>query len=73
MNLSTKTIGIKELAEILHKKPSTIGEDVTRRPHALPPRLNIPGSRLVLWRLVDVEEWLADRVAKPIGRPRRAA
>ncbi len=65
------TLGIEELAKILHKTPRTVAEDVSRRPEALPPRLLIPNSRKVIWRAVDVEEWLAGRVQKKLGRTRQ--
>lgn len=73
MNAAVKTIRIEELSEILHRSATSIASDVTRRPESLPPRLLIPNSRTVLWRMIDVERWLADRVQKPIGRPRKAA
>ena len=73
MNAAVKTIRIEELSEILHRSVTSIASDVTRRPESLPPRLLIPNSRTVLWRMIDVERWLEDRVQKPIGRPRKAA
>ncbi len=62
----TKTVGLEEMAAIVGRKVSTVRGDVTRRPESLPPRLMIPNSRLVRWRLVDVERWLADRAQKHI-------
>ena len=73
MNAAVKTIRIADLALILHRTERTIAEDVSRRPESLPPRLLIPNSKTVLWRMIDVEKWLEDRVQKPIGRPRKAA
>ena len=73
MNAAVKTIRIEELSEILHRSPTSIASDVTRRPESLPPRLLIPNSRTVLWRMIDVESWLEERVQKPTGRPRKAA
>jgi predicted DNA-binding transcriptional regulator AlpA len=29
---------------------------------AVPPRLNIPGTRLLRWRRADVDAWLAEHV-----------
>lgn len=71
MSETLETLGIEEMAKIVRKTPKTVSEDVTRRPESLPPRLIIPNSRGVLWRKIDVEQWLADRVQKPIGRPRK--
>lgn len=72
-NPALKTIGVNEIAIILRKKPTTIREDVTRRPESLPPRLVIPNSRSVVWRVIDVEEWLENRVQKPLGRKRNSS
>jgi len=69
-NPELQTLGIPELAAILRKTQRTVREDVTRRPEALPPRLLIPNSRLVIWRMKEVEEWLEARVQKPLGRKR---
>ena len=69
-NSALQTLGITEIAAILRKSPKTVREDVSRRPEALPPRLIIPNSRLVVWRMKEVEEWLDARVQKPLGRKR---
>jgi len=66
------TIGIEELAAILHMTPKTVSEYVTRKPEALPPRLVLPNCRRVIWRAVDVSEWLEGRVQKTVGRPRKS-
>lgn len=69
---SLATIGVDEMATILHKTPRTVSEDVYRRPESQPPRLRIPGSSKILWRVVDVERWLAEHVAEPVEKmPRR--
>lgn len=73
MDNQIETIGIKEVAGILHKSVASVQKDVTRNPEALPPRLNIPGNRRVLWLKTDVIEWLQSKrtVRAAIGRPRR--
>lgn len=53
-----KTLSIYDLASLLKRSVSTIRSDVTRRPHTLPPRLDIPGTKTVIWLQSDVEEWL---------------
>lgn len=53
-----QTLTIKDLAKILNRSPATIATEVTKYPHKLPPRLNLPGSRRVLWLQEDVEKWL---------------
>jgi predicted DNA-binding transcriptional regulator AlpA len=53
-----KTVDIDYMAKILHKTRRTLEVDVSRRPESLPPRLNIPKSRKVLWLESDVLDWL---------------
>jgi len=48
---------IDEVAQLLHKKKSTIYKDLTRRPESLPPRHFLPFNRKVLFK--DVFEWMA--------------
>jgi predicted DNA-binding transcriptional regulator AlpA len=49
---------VKELAEFLRMSVNTVKADV------LPPRMKIPGSRRVLWRRIDVERWMEDKVQR---------
>lgn len=58
MFIEPKLLNTKDLARLLRKAPRTIEVDVTRRPHSLPPRLRIPGSRRVVWLESDVLKWL---------------
>lgn len=55
-------IGLQDLAALLGRSPETIRKDIHRNPLAVPPRLVIPGTRLLRWRTVDVQEWLRQRV-----------
>lgn len=55
-------IGLRDLAALLGRSPETIRKDIHRNPLAVPPRLVIPGTRLLRWRTVDVQEWLRQRV-----------
>lgn len=50
---------LEDLAAILGRSPETIRRDLRRNPDAVPPRLQLPGTRLLRWRAVDVEAWLA--------------
>ncbi|MEX3944815.1 helix-turn-helix transcriptional regulator [Paraburkholderia sp. BR10937] len=52
-------LDLHELAELLGRSPETIKKDLRRNPMAVPPRVNIPGTRLLRWRRADVEAWLA--------------
>lgn len=60
--MSPNLLDIHELAELLGRSPATIKKDLRRNPRAVPPRLHIPGTRLLRWRRVDVEAWLAEHV-----------
>lgn len=54
MNLLT----VSDLSRILGRSPHTVRADVHRNPDALPPRLQLPGTRLLRWRPADVDRWL---------------
>lgn len=56
--MSIKTIGVEELAELLHRRPETIRSDARRRPATLPPILRIPKTRRLLWLEEDVVNWM---------------
>lgn len=58
----SKLLDLNELAEYLGRSPDTIKKDLKRNPIAVPPRLRIPGTRLLRWRIEDVEAWLAQWV-----------
>lgn len=53
-----KLLDLQELADILGRSPETIKKDLKRNPLAVPPRLYIPGTRLLRWRVADVDAWL---------------
>lgn len=55
-------LDLLELAEILGRSPHTIKRDLRRNPDAVPPRLMLPGTKLLRWRDEDVETWLAAHV-----------
>lgn len=55
----SKLLDLNELADYLGRSPDTIKKDLKRNPMAVPPRLHIPGTRLLRWRISDVEAWLA--------------
>jgi predicted DNA-binding transcriptional regulator AlpA len=57
-----KLLTLSELASILGRNPETIRKDLRRNPDAVPPRLQLPGTRLLRWRAIDVESWLASNV-----------
>ena len=51
-------IDIHELAALLQRSPETIRKDLVRNPAAVPPRVCLPGTRLLRWRAADVDTWL---------------
>ena len=53
-----KLLDLQDLANLLGRSPETIKKDLKRNPLAVPPRLHIPGTRLLRWRAVDVDAWL---------------
>ena len=53
---------INELSCYLHKSVSSIRSDVSRNPLALLPICRLPGTKRLLWRVEDVEAWLAKHV-----------
>lgn len=53
-----QTMDASELGKVIGRTTKTVREDSRRRPETLPPRLVIPGSKKLLWRVVDVQAWL---------------
>lgn len=58
----THVQNLGDLATLLARSPETIRKDLHRNPAAVPPRLIIPGTRLLRWRAQDVYAWMAQRV-----------
>lgn len=56
----------EDLAKRLHKSVASIRSDVWRNPAALPPVCRLPGTKRLLWREEDVDQWLARHV---VGSP----
>lgn len=56
--IDPKVVGPEYIANLLHKTVQTVRNDVQRRPKSLPPKLNIPDSRKLLWLESDVVAWL---------------
>lgn len=53
---------VDQLSHFLRKSVASIRSDATRNPTALPPICRIPGTKRLLWRIEDVESWLASHV-----------
>ncbi|QYG08709.1 AlpA family transcriptional regulator [Janthinobacterium sp. PAMC25594] len=60
--MENSILDLAELANLLGRSPETIKKDIRRNRLAVPPRLHIPGTRLLRWRRVDVDAWLASHV-----------
>ena len=65
-----KTLTVDDLAALLQRSVATLKSDVSRRPHTLPPRLVVPGTKVVMWLESDVHEWLESLRARPAVRRR---
>ncbi|TKC89332.1 DNA-binding protein [Trinickia terrae] len=59
---------VEQLSQYLHKSVASIRSDATRNPQSLPPICRLPGTKRLLWRLEDVEQWLAAHV-EGLSRP----
>ena len=57
-------LDLNDIAHLLGRSPHTITSDLSRNPDAVPPRLQLPGTKLLRWRQEDVEAWLAS-LARP--------
>lgn len=58
----TNYLDIYELAELLEKRPETIRKNLKSRPWTVPPRMHIPGTRILRWRKHEVEAWLEEGI-----------
>lgn len=57
MKLQPLLVDAKTVAELLCMPVRTVQQYASRNPAHLPPRMNLPGRRLV-WSLKDVEAWV---------------
>ena len=53
---------VDQLSQCLHKSVASIRSDSTRNPQSLPPICRLPGTKRLLWRVEDVERWIAVHV-----------
>lgn len=61
---------VEQLSQYIHKSVTSIRSDATRNPQSLPPICRLPGTKRLLWRLEDVERWLATYVNPQYDSPR---
>ncbi len=60
--MNSTLVDLTELSAMLGRSPETIKKDLKRNRLAVPPRLHIPGTRLLRWRQIDIDSWLASHV-----------
>lgn len=72
MSSPSPLLDLHALAKLLGRSPHTIRRDLRRNPDAVPPRLQLPGTRLLRWREAEVSSWL-DRHASASPAPREGA
>ena len=65
--MNNALLDLNELGALLGRSPETIKKDMKRNRLAVPPRLHIPGTRLLRWRQIDVDCWLASHVESRKG------
>jgi predicted DNA-binding transcriptional regulator AlpA len=65
--LNLNLLDLDDLATLLGRSPETIKKDLRRNRLAVPPRVYILGTRLLRWRMTDVEAWLASNVEQRTG------
>ncbi len=61
---------VEQLSAYIHKSVASIRSDATRNPTSLPPICRLPGTKRLLWRIEDVECWIAQHIH---GDPSRLA
>lgn len=55
-------LDLHDLAAVLRRSPHTIKRNLRTNPDAVPPRLQLPGTKLLRWRQQDVQNWLTAHV-----------
>ena len=58
---------VDQLSQYLHKSVASIRSDATRNPASLPPICRLPGTKRLLWRIEDVERWVAQHIRGDFG------
>jgi predicted DNA-binding transcriptional regulator AlpA len=53
----TKHLDIDELVALLGQSTQTINKKLRSVPHQPPPKMHIPGSKMLRWRTHEVENW----------------
>lgn len=61
-------LSVEQLSACLHKSVASIRSDASRNPESLPPICRLPGTKRLLWRAEDVDNWLAQHVLSPAAK-----
>jgi len=59
MENQRQILGPDELADMLGMAASTLKRDAHRKPEKLPPRVKMPGTNRMAWKLATVQAWIA--------------
>lgn len=57
----TNYLDIDELAKLLGKSQETIRKNLRDNPRRVPPRMHMPGTKMLRWRKTEVEIWLEEQ------------
>lgn len=53
-------LDVHELGAVLGLKASTVRRKIRANSHEVPPRMHLPGTRMLRWRVQDVEVWMSE-------------
>lgn len=56
--MQDQILTVEQLGALIHKSPSSIRSDASRKPEVLPPICRLPGNKRLLWRREDVLAWV---------------
>jgi predicted DNA-binding transcriptional regulator AlpA len=65
----TNYLDIDELAELLAVRPETIRRNLKHNPERVPPRMHLPGTKMLRWREHEVKLWLDEQRKCGIWHP----
>lgn len=63
----TKYLDIEELAVLMGTSSAKIRRSLETKPFDVPPKMHIPGSSMLRWRVVEVKKWLYEHGLVPAG------
>lgn len=51
-------LDVDKFAALLHESASNIRRKIRANSNEVPPRMHLPGSKMLRWRLHEVENWM---------------